>query len=249
MRRRDIFAAAAGAAATIVLGGSVAWAAIPDAAGLIHGCHKLNNGQLRVVESADDCHPSERAIDWNQTGQQGPPGMDGSDGTDGVSPSVTPLAAGDANCPAGGAAITDAAGSVAYVCSGQAGEDGADGEPFSGTFTSPNGEYSISVTDTGVALTHGPTAHITLAGNDVTVRGMNVDLRGDLNATLRGAIALVDGQASATIRAGGVAAVQGALVQVKGGGACLPAARLGDAVAAPGGAGTIVSGAPTVCVG
>ena len=46
---------------------------------------------------------------------------------------------------AGGAAITDANNSTAYVCSGQDGQPGKDGTPFSGTFTSSNGAYSISV--------------------------------------------------------------------------------------------------------
>ena len=93
-----------------------------------------------------------------------PPGVDGTDGAPGpagsagVSPSVAPLAVGDRHCPTGGAAITDAAGSTAYVCSGANGADGADGAdgaPFSGTFTSPNGLYSINVTDAGVTVKHG----------------------------------------------------------------------------------------------
>ena len=84
-----------------------------------------------------------------------------------MSPSVTSLAAGDPNCPAGGAALTDAAGATAYVCSGQ---DGADGQPFSGTFTSPNGEYSISVTDAGIRLERTGGSFIVLSGGNVVVQ-------------------------------------------------------------------------------
>ena len=46
-------------------------------------------------------------------------------------------------------AITDAAGHTAYVCSGQ---NGADGQPFSGTVSSPNGLYALSVTDDGPGI-------------------------------------------------------------------------------------------------
>jgi hypothetical protein len=243
VRRRDVVAALVGAASVIVLAGGVAWAAIPSG-GVIHGCYHKNSGQLRVVEAAEECGPPEVVLPWNQAGQTGPPGADGADG---VSPTVTPLASGDANCPAGGAAITDAAGSTAYVCSGQ---DGADGEPFSGVFTSPNGEYSLSVTDTGVTMSHGLNVHVRVVGTDVFVRGLNVEVRGDANATLRaGANARVEGGAAATVDAGAVAVVEGSLVQIRGGGSCLPAARLGDPVVAPGGVGTITAGAPTVCVG
>ena len=251
MRRRDLLAAFVGAATAIVLAGGVAWAAIPGAGGVVQTCYHKTSGQLRVVEDAAECGTQETALPLNQ---QGPPGAPGADGADGVSPTVTPLAAGDANCPAGGAAITDAAGSTAYVCSG---EDGADGDPFSGTFTSPNGEYSLSVTDAGVTMSHGANVHVRVAGDDVFVRGMDVELRGDLDATVRGGLnATLEGGVEAKVRgtnatldAVALAVVDGSLVQIRGGGTCLPAARLGDPVVAPGGIGTITFGAPTVCVG
>jgi hypothetical protein len=56
----------------------VAYASIPDASGVIHGCYKKKNGQLRVVKSDDSqCRPSEKPISWSQTGPQGPPGISG----------------------------------------------------------------------------------------------------------------------------------------------------------------------------
>jgi hypothetical protein len=49
-------------AAFVVAAGSIAFAAIPDSSGVIHGCFKKSNGDLRLVESASDCRPNERAI-------------------------------------------------------------------------------------------------------------------------------------------------------------------------------------------
>jgi hypothetical protein len=50
-------------------------------------------------------------------GPAGPQGDVGPAGPAGTSPTVTPLAVGDPNCPLGGVAITDAAGTTGYVCS------------------------------------------------------------------------------------------------------------------------------------
>jgi hypothetical protein len=52
---------------------------------------------------------------------------------------------------------------------GPPGASGADGTPFDGTFTSPNGEYSLSVTNDGITLAHGSDAAIQLAGSGITV--------------------------------------------------------------------------------
>jgi hypothetical protein len=74
--------------ALLVVGG-IAYATIPDASGVIHGCYKKappNNkpapsdtGTLRVIDTdkGQTCSPSETPLDWNQTGQQGPPGPTG----------------------------------------------------------------------------------------------------------------------------------------------------------------------------
>ena len=67
MTRRDVRAALAGAAVAAVLGGGAAWAAIPDASGVINGCYQKIVGHLRVVDpGTGDCRPSEVAITWNQ---------------------------------------------------------------------------------------------------------------------------------------------------------------------------------------
>ena len=203
---------AVGVVAIFSIAAGIAYAAIPDAAGVIHGCYRTSTddqkGQLRVVEDPASCRSNESAIQWNETGVAGPAGpagadgrdgADGEDGADGSSPTVAQLAAGDANCPAGGAAITDAAGTTAYVCSGANGDDGADGEPFSGTFTSPNGEYTISVTDDGISLA-SPGALIDVAGTAITVQAagaLNVDAGTTLGLSSGGGTAFTAGSSFA----------------------------------------------------
>jgi hypothetical protein len=153
-----------------------------------------------------------------------------------MSPTVAQLAAGDANCPAGGASITDAASHVGYVCNGTNGTNGSDGEAFAGTFTSPNGQYKLEVADTGITL-QGPVGRIRLTPSGTEVRA-DTDL---------------------TLRAGAIAKLQGdAQVQLNGCGATV--ARVGDTVfglvtVGPDGgtfpllSGAILTGAPTVCAG
>jgi hypothetical protein len=167
MKRRDLISAAAGALAASTLAGGVAWAAIPDGGGVISGCRLKVGGILRVIDTSknEKCLTNfEVPISWNQRGLKGDPGANG------VSPTVAQLAVDDSNCPAGGAAITDSAGSTAYVCNGASGQDGTDGQSFAGTFTSPNGQFSISVSDSGITLARGGGPSIQLSANDITAR-------------------------------------------------------------------------------
>ena len=62
-------------ALTVALGG-VAYSAIPDAAGVIHGCY-LNgmSRTLRVIDSTESCNTGETALNWSQQGPEGPPGQ------------------------------------------------------------------------------------------------------------------------------------------------------------------------------
>jgi hypothetical protein len=57
------------------------------------------------------------------------------------------------------------------------GPKGEPGEPFRGTFTSPNGLYSISVTNAGIELT-GPSVSVELDGGTVQVNAPVVQLNG-----------------------------------------------------------------------
>jgi hypothetical protein len=71
-----------------LLAGGIAYAAIPDAGGIIHACYKkssLNQGSLRVIdtEKAQTCSNSETQLNWSQTGPQGPQGAQGPQGPSG----------------------------------------------------------------------------------------------------------------------------------------------------------------------
>jgi hypothetical protein len=50
---------------------------------ILYGCYKKENGQLRLVNSTDQCLPSEMSISWNQKGTAGPQGPEGSAGSQG----------------------------------------------------------------------------------------------------------------------------------------------------------------------
>lgn len=55
----------------------------PVVSSTIHGCVK-NDGGLRVVGSAGDCHANEQSIQWNVVGPQGPQGVSGPAGASGA---------------------------------------------------------------------------------------------------------------------------------------------------------------------
>ena len=75
MRRRfRRVALAITAVAVMAIAGGVTYA-VADVGdgGVINGCYKSQNGQLRLIDPAtDSCHPSETSISWGQTGTQGP---------------------------------------------------------------------------------------------------------------------------------------------------------------------------------
>jgi hypothetical protein len=259
---RTLVAALVAAAAA----GGIAYAAIPDAAGVYHGCIHKNTGALRVIDSAtQQCNANtERAITFNQ---QGPAG---------VAPSVAQLASGDSHCAAGGAAITDAAGSTAYVCNGT---NGADGDSFDGTFTSPNGQYSLSVTDAGIQLTSNAGVQVGITGSTLDVAvgsdyelavGRNLTASVGKNATVNvaersatnvgldatvsigraldlqtGSAAELDFGSAAIIQSAGTMSVKGATINLNGGTSCRGVARIGDSVSPT----NVTTGSLTVCAG
>jgi len=187
----------AGLVALLVAGG-IAYATIPDGGGVYTACRLNGVGTIRLIDPSGPsgsllsrCTQLETQIQWNAKGQQG------ATGPAGASPTVAQVGRGDSHCPSGGAAITDASGSTAYVCNGQ------DGQSFDGTFTSPNGQFSLSVADNGVEIV-GPNSSIgissdgTLAisagGNEtITVLGNRTEhVSGNTTET-------VDGNATETI--------------------------------------------------
>ena len=91
------------AVAVVAIAGGVTYAVADiGGGGVIDGCYKTQNGQLRLIDSAtDSCHPSETAISWGQTGTQGPKGDKGDKGDPG--PPGPPGPKGDKGDPGPGA--------------------------------------------------------------------------------------------------------------------------------------------------
>jgi hypothetical protein len=148
-----------------IVGGRVAYASLAD--DVVTACFKPSNGTLYVVgedSSRADCQPGDEPIEWNV---QGPAGADG------VSVTSIALAPGaDANCPLGGSKFTSASG-VTYACNGG----------FTGTSTSPNGSFGISLENTGIEL-EGPTGQVRVttsgivieSAGTVTIKGSKVEI-------------------------------------------------------------------------
>src|SRR5262245_12452057 len=94
--------AAITAALAAIAAGSVAFAAVPDGNGVIHGCYgkpgTTHAGYLRAIDTAQgmSCASSENPLDWNQTGAPGLPGQKGEKGDKGdkgdPGPSTPPAA-------------------------------------------------------------------------------------------------------------------------------------------------------------
>jgi hypothetical protein len=86
MRRRfSRVVVAITAVAVVAIAGGVTYAVAEiGGGGVINGCYKSQNGQLRLIDPAtDSCHPSETAISWSQIGPQGPKGDKGDKGDPG----------------------------------------------------------------------------------------------------------------------------------------------------------------------
>lgn len=68
----------------------VAFGAIPDSDGVIHGCYLKGDGGLRVIdtEAGETCRSAETELLWNQTGPQGPQGPQGEQGPPGPAAEV-----------------------------------------------------------------------------------------------------------------------------------------------------------------
>jgi hypothetical protein len=71
----------------LVMTASIAVAQVSDGGGM-YACADAKDGDLRLVDTADDCTKKEVAVSWNQEGPQGAPGIDGVDGIDGISCAV-----------------------------------------------------------------------------------------------------------------------------------------------------------------
>lgn len=80
MNRSAVLASVVSAVVTAVLvGGGIAIASGDDS-DVLHACARNKNGQLRLVDSEDDCRRKETEVSWGITGPQGPPGPSGGSG-------------------------------------------------------------------------------------------------------------------------------------------------------------------------
>jgi hypothetical protein len=74
-----------GAIAVGLAAEGIAYASIPDAGGVIHGCYQKNSGQLRIIDTdtGGACLGSETPLGWSQTGPTGTTGPTGATGPTG----------------------------------------------------------------------------------------------------------------------------------------------------------------------
>jgi Collagen triple helix repeat (20 copies) len=126
-RRFRRVALAVTAVVVVAIAGAVTYAVAGiGGGGVINGCYKAQNGQLRLIDPATGhCLPSEKSISWNQTGTQGPPGPTGPAGPTGPKGATGPAGAAGpkgATGPAGTAGPKGATGPA-----GAAGPKGATG--------------------------------------------------------------------------------------------------------------------------
>jgi len=83
MSRSSKRAAVAVAGLAMLVAAGVAFGAIPDPGGVIHGCYD-KKGALRVLDpTTDACGKGESALDWSQQGPPGPAGTAGAQGPQG----------------------------------------------------------------------------------------------------------------------------------------------------------------------
>lgn len=88
----------------LALGGGLAWAAIPDSAGTIHGCYNAK-GALSVIDGTSNCKSNETALTWNQTGLRGATGPQGPAGPPAAGRTVLIENVADDGTPIGGDAF------------------------------------------------------------------------------------------------------------------------------------------------
>jgi hypothetical protein len=77
--RKRLVLLTAFAVVALATAGGLAYAAIPDSSGVIHGCYKAAGGGLRVIDTdkGATCTTGEKSLNWNQTGPQGTTGPRG----------------------------------------------------------------------------------------------------------------------------------------------------------------------------
>ena len=120
-----------GLAVAALLGGAVAFGAIPGAGGQIDACVGKVGGVVRIidVEKGEKCVAAlERPLAWNQAGRPGPAGARGPQGESGPQGPAGSSAVAGKTCPAG-QSLTGFDSSGELLCTGEEGGGGdADGD-------------------------------------------------------------------------------------------------------------------------
>ena len=162
MRRRDLIAALAGGAFALLLAGGAAWAAIPGPDGVIQGCYD-GGGNVKVVQALP-CPKNYTPFQWNEQGLKGEPGRrrkrDAGCESDGCTAPAWRLWV-------PGRRRRDHGRRWVNRLRLQQAPNGTNGQSFTGTFTSPNGQYAINVTDAGIILSSSPHTSFALVGDDL----------------------------------------------------------------------------------
>ncbi|GAB4255490.1 MAG: hypothetical protein Kow00129_16310 [Thermoleophilia bacterium] len=217
--RSTPFVAAVSSLLTVaVVGAAPSFAGtVPGGDGVIHAAYQAKTGLLRVLSSAEaPMNNGEEYISWNQQGPQGEKGDTGARGPQG---------------PKGDQGDQ-----------GPQGPQGPKGDPgeFTGTLASPNGQYSLSVTDDGIELA-GPSGTVLIGSAGIVLdvpQGARVALESSGNLNLSGIITTVSGVGSTSINGG--------MVYLNNG--TKPVAGVGYPVVSSAGSGVITMGAPTVLI-
>lgn len=155
-RKGLLTAVAAGLAGGCLATGGAVWATTEDSPPdeVITGCVNPSGG-LRVVADGALCKLNETTLTWNRRGPVGPQGPQGETGPQGPEGPIGPSGPMGPQGPQGETGLQ-----------GPPGEDGADGQtgPMgpagpSGTasLVSPNGLFSVEITDRGIVL-RGPSS-------------------------------------------------------------------------------------------
>jgi hypothetical protein len=236
--------AAAAIAVVALAGAGIAYATIPGAGAVYTACMLKNVGTVRLIDPSlpasnlmSHCTSVEAQMTWNQQGQPGAPGAPGALGAPGAPGQSVVMGDAGTNCANGGVSLTVGA-DTRYVCNGADGQDGV----FTGHFQSPNGQYKLDVTDTGIALL-GPNGMVHIDSTGISLNSGNVlSLKSAGNAELRAG-------ASLNVQGAATTSVNGSLIQLNG--CSRQLAGLGDLVQVnpDSGTGNILQGSATVCAG
>jgi len=192
-------------------------ALVAGAAGIAYGTVSATTATSRIdacigpsglVRIADECRRNERPVSWNVRGEQGPTGPKGDAGPKGdTGPAgadgVSLVSASAETIDAGEAASSEFDPATGHlhlrIPLGPQGEQGDPGPPgdaglqgppgeFTGTYTSPNGAFSLTVANGGIRLV-GPSAEVRIGPATTTLSADLVQLLGSpisLNGGCRG---------------------------------------------------------------